>query len=287
MHFLLLSILCSTAILVIFRYVGKFGLNTFNTIIINYFVASILGIVLSYRELEVFFDSPGVWMFFAIIIGIAFVIIFYIMAITTQKLGVTVSSIASRMSVIIPVVFSILYENETIGLLKLAGIIFALLALFLMVFRENGQGFDRKLFFLPFILFLGVGIVDSTIKYSQVEFMGSINIIPFSTLLFTISAISALGFHIIKPKRRIKFNRKTILFGILLGMVNFGSLFFFVNALSYEGLDSSVIFGINHVGVVMLSLLVALLLFKERMNKLNWIGIFLAIVTITILSISG
>lgn len=287
MHYLLLSILCSTAILVIFRYIGKFGLNTFNTIILNYFVASILGIILSHRELSVFFENTGVWMVFAIIIGIAFVVIFYIMAITTQKMGVTVSSIASRMSVIIPVIFSIFYESESVGMLKVSGIIFALLALFLMVFRGNGQGFERKLFFLPFLLFLGVGIIDSTIKYSQVEFMETINIIPFSTLLFTIAAISALGFHIVKPKRKMKFNRTTILFGILLGMVNFGSLFFFVNALSYEGMDSSVIFGINHVGVVMLSLLVALLVFKEKVNKLNWIGIFLSIITIFILSISG
>jgi drug/metabolite transporter (DMT)-like permease len=287
MHYLLLSIICSTSILVIFRYVGKFGLNTFNTIIINYIVASILGIILSYRELSVFFENSGKWMLFAIMIGVAFVVIFYVMAITTQKLGITVSSIASRMSVIIPVVFSILYENETIGFLKLAGIIFAILALFLMVQRKNGQGFDKKLFFLPFLLFLGVGVVDSTIKYSQVEFLGTIGIIPFSTLLFSIAAFSAISFQLIRPGKKMILNQKTLLFGLLLGLVNFGSLFFFISALSHGELDSSVIFGINNLGIVMLSILAALLAFREKLTKLNWAGVFLSIIAILILSYSS
>jgi len=287
MHYLILSIICSTAILVIFRYVGKFGLNTFNTIIINYFVASILGMVLSFTELRVFFEKAGIWMVFAIIIGVAFVVVFYIMAMTTQKMGVTVSSIASRMSVIIPFVFSIIYENETIGLLKISGITFALFALYLMIFKESSQGIEKKVIILPILLFIGVGTVDSAIKYSQVEFMGTINIIPFSTLLFTISAISALTFHIIKPKRKLKVTSNTLLFGILLGAVNFGSLYFFVNALAYKGLDSSVIFGINNVGIVMLSILIGLIIFKESLNIRNWLGILLAVITIIILSIAG
>jgi drug/metabolite transporter (DMT)-like permease len=287
MHFLLLSILCSTAILVIFRYVGKFGLNTFNTIIINYFVASLLGVALSYSDIAIFFKNAGVWMIFALIIGVAFVVVFYIMAMTTQKLGVTVSSIASRMSVIIPFIFSIIYERETVGILKIFGIIFALLALFMMIYKENGQGFDRKLIFLPVLLFLGVGTVDSAIKYSQVEFIGTVKVIPFSTLLFSISAISALSFHIIKPGRKFRFTTKTMAFGSLLGAVNFGSLFFFVNALSHKGIDSSVIFGMNNVGIVMLSVLIGLMVFREKLNRINWMGILLSIMTIIILAISG
>lgn len=287
MHYLLLSIICSTSILVLFKQIGKLGLNTFHVIIINYFVVAALGIILSFSELDELVRDPGIWMIFAIIIGVAFVVIFYIMAITTQKFGLTVSSIASRMSVIIPVVFSILYENETVNLLKLSGIVFALVSIFLMVFRKKSQEIDRKLIFLPFILFLGVGTVDSTIKYSQVEFLITLDITTFSTLLFSISAISAISFQLIRPGKKMILNRKTLLFGFLLGLVNFGSLFYFISALSHGGLESSVIFGINNLGIVMLSILTALLAFREKLSKLNWIGVFLSIIAILILSYSS
>ena len=141
--------------------------------------------------------------------------------------------------------------------------------------------------FLPFILFLGVGTVDSTIKYSQVEFLITLDITTFSTLLFSISAISAISFQLIRPGKKMILNRKTLLFGFLLGLVNFGSLFYFISALSHGGLESSVIFGINNLGIVMLSILTALLAFREKLSKLNWIGVFLSIIAILILSYSS
>ncbi len=287
MHYLILSILCSTSILILFKLLDKRGLNTFSAIIINYVVAAILGFFLGYSEMHVLFETPGRWMVFALIIGVSFVIMFYIVALTTQKLGITVSSVSGRMSVIIPIVFSILYENELVGLLKVTGIVFALLALFLMVFRENNQPVDRRLLFLPFIMFFGMGTIDSLIKYSQAEFLETVHLTSFMTLLFGISAISASLFHLVRPKKSRTFNKKTVFFGLLLGLVNFGSLFFFVLALSQSGVDSSVIFGINNIGIVTLSILFALLVFREKLSKLNWIGVLLAFITIIILSISG
>jgi len=287
MLFLSLSILCSTSILILFKLLDKRGLNTFSAIIINYFVASVLGFFLGYSEMHVFFENPGRWMLFALIIGVSFVIMFYIIAITTQKLGITVSSVSGRMSVIIPIVFSILYENEVVGSLKVSGIVFALVALFLMVFRENNRPVDRRLLFLPFIMFFGMGTIDSLIKYSQAEFLESVHLTSFMTLLFGISAISAFLFHLIRPKRSRTFSKKTVLFGLVLGLVNFGSLYFFVLALSHSGVDSSIIFGINNLGIVTLSILVALLVFQEKLSKLNWVGVLLSLITIIILSISG
>ncbi len=287
MLYLVLSILCSTSILILFKLLDNKGLNTFSAIIINYFIAAVLGFLLGYSEMHVFFENPGRWMLFALIIGVSFVIMFYIIAITTQKLGITVSSVSGRMSVIIPIVFSILYENEMVGLMKVIGIVFALLALFLMVFRENNKPVERKLLFLPFIMFFGMGTIDSLIKYSQAEFLENVHLTSFMTLLFGISAISAFSSHLVRPKKNRTFNRKTVLLGIFLGLVNFGSLFFFVLALSHSGIDSSVIFGINNLGIVTLSILVALLVFREKLSKLNWIGVLLSFITIIILSISG
>jgi EamA domain-containing membrane protein RarD len=63
--------------------------------------------------------------------------------------------------------------------------------------------------------------------------------------------------------------------------VNFGSIFFLVRALNYssaagKGMDSSVIFGANNISIVALSVLVGLLIFKEKLKFVNWIGVVLS-----------
>ncbi|MCD4709565.1 MAG: hypothetical protein K8R52_01860, partial [Bacteroidales bacterium] len=69
--------------------------------------------------------------------------------------------------------------------------------------------------------------------------------------------------------------------GLLLGAVNFGSIFFLVRALNYnpaagKSMDSSMIFGANNISIMALSVLVGLLVFKEKLIFVNWIGIVLS-----------
>ena len=73
--------------------------------------------------------------------------------------------------------------------------------------------------------------------------------------------------------------------GILLGGVNFGSIFFLVRALNYISssgrvIDSSVIFGVNNTGIVALSVLVGFWIFKGRLQPINWMGIALSAVAL-------
>ena len=69
--------------------------------------------------------------------------------------------------------------------------------------------------------------------------------------------------------------------GLLLGSVNFGSIYFLVRALHYtspagKNMDSSVIFGANNISIVALSVLIGLLVFRERLKLVNWIGVMLS-----------
>jgi uncharacterized membrane protein len=69
--------------------------------------------------------------------------------------------------------------------------------------------------------------------------------------------------------------------GFLLGSVNFGSIYFLVRALHYTSrtgwqMDSSVIFGANNISIVALSVLLGLLVFREKLRPVNWVGICLS-----------
>jgi len=276
--------LSSTAVVVIFKFIEKNRVNTFNAIIINYIAALCLGFGLN--RTGAFSDiSFETWLGPAIVIGILFVVMFYVIGLTAQKVGVTVSSVAGKMSVVIPIIFSILYYTEPLGTLKVAGLALALLAVVFTSIRHKSVKIPPKYMLLPFILFFGSGIVDSMVKYTQEAFIDDSNIFLFSAVLFSCSAFSGLvarGFTRKPFKSLLK--GKTLLFGTLLGISNWGTLFFFVNALNHSPFDSSVVFALNNVGIVALTAISAIIIFREKITRLNWIGIVFSFIAIYILA---
>ena len=71
------------------------------------------------------------WFYVALALGFLFIAIFNVMALTAQKNGLSVASVASKMSVIIPVLFGIIIYKESVGFYKILGIILALVAVVL------------------------------------------------------------------------------------------------------------------------------------------------------------
>jgi len=110
MIFLLLSILSSTSLFVIFKYVDRYGIRNFDVIIINYIVASILGFSISQYDPSIFPLWGNPWFPYAMTIGILFVIGFVLIGKSSQKVGIAITTVASKMSVIIPITFSLLYD---------------------------------------------------------------------------------------------------------------------------------------------------------------------------------
>ena len=74
------------------------------------------------------------WFYSTIALGIFFIVMFNIMAITTQKLGISISSMASKMSLIIPVIGAVIFQNASIGVYKILGIIIAIIFLCIRIY---------------------------------------------------------------------------------------------------------------------------------------------------------
>jgi len=284
MFYLLLCIVSSSLLMVVFKIAGNRKLDNYLIIVINYLVASFFGFIIG--------GFPGqnvlkeAWLPFAAIIGVLFILIFLVMALSTQRSGISVTTIASKMSVILPILFSIIYFNETINSLKVFGILLALLAVFLTVSRKDRSGKGiRSNSVLPLTLFLGTGVIDSLIKYTQESYLESTDTVVFTSTLFLIAAISGIVYLPFRIKTHgITPGKEAITAGIILGIINFGSLFGIVSALESQVFDSSIIFGINNIGVVLLSVIIALITFSEKLSLLNKIGILLSIVSIIVLS---
>lgn len=294
MIFLLLSILSSALIYVVFKFVGRLKIFTFSAIIVNYLAACLAGFFLSSSNpFSISILSQG-WLLVAAFIGVMFIIMFYIIGKSTQQAGMAVTTVANKMSVVFPIAFSIWYDHsDKLTTLKSLGIILALIAVFLTVYRKSGVRVDMKRIFLPASLFLGMGLVDSFVKYSQTVYVTDEVAPVFSTIIFAVASIIGimlLPFNRLAAKDLLK--GKTWLLGTLLGIANFGSIYFLLLALNHIDISTgkqamgSVIFGINNIGVVTLSVVVGFLFFSERPTRLNWVGITLSLFSILILSYS-
>ncbi len=291
MIYLILSIFSSTLIYIIFKYIDKFKISTFDIIIINYITASVLGILLSdlnQINISVFNND---WIYYSIIIGVLYIIMFAIIARSSQVVGIAVTTVSNKMSVIIPILVSILIDPlDVLTNLKVVGIFLALIAVFLTIYRERKIDFHPRDIYLPIILFLGMGLVDSLVKFAQHYYVDDSNLAIFTVVLFVMAAITGL---ITKIFRRSSFGDlirpKTVLWGMALGICNYGSLYFLIRALNHKTnalntFDGSIVFGVNNLGVIALSVLFGLIVFKEKLLKINWIGIIISFIAIYILS---
>ncbi len=287
MIYLLLSILASTIIFINFKLFERFNINILQAIVVNYFVAFITGMIAYDGQVQISQIPSLDWFYFTLILGALFIIVFNLMAITTQQSGLSVVSIATKMSVVIPVLFGLCYYKESLNGIKLTGIIIALIAVYLASNKSNeGIRIERKLFFLPISVFIGSGVIDTSIKYLEDTYVDHNDVPLFSAIIFLAAALVGLiliGFQVVK--RNFKFDFKNIIAGVCLGIPNYFSIYFLVKTLRSDILESSGIFAINNVAIVTLSTFTGILLFKEKLIRDNWIGIFLAILSIILISL--
>ena len=286
MIFLLLSILFSTGLFVIFKYFGIYKIDVLKAIFVNYIVAFSMGFFFAERQIPISEIYLEPWFSGALFLGALFVSIFFVMAMTAQKNGVSVTSIAGKMSVVVPVVFGIILYNESVTFLKIVGIIMALIAVYLSSVKEE-KSEKKGTLLLPILLFIGSGTIDTLLKYIQENYVSDEDVSIFSGSLFGIAGAFAFLILVIKTlKKRESFGYKNIIAGIILGVPNYYSIIFLIKALQNENFESSTLFTINNVAIVVVSTLVGLFFFKEKFSVKNKIGVAMAVLAILLVTIA-
>tara|TARA_B100000795_G_scaffold168785_1_gene127196 strand:+ start:32583 stop:33458 length:876 start_codon:yes stop_codon:yes gene_type:complete len=289
MIYLVLSIFASTLIFVIFKLFAKYNINTLQAIVVNYLIACICGLIGYQNSIELSLIPQYDWFYYTLGLGALFIIVFNLMATTTQQSGLSVVSVATKMAVVIPIGFGLWYYQEPLGMLKGVGIVFALLAVYLASLKtKSGEPLKSKSLLFPILVFLGSGLIDTSLNFLQNDFIEDKNLIPlFSATIFAAAGIIGLCVIATQKIRGVfKFEIKNIVAGIALGVPNYFSIYFLVKSLRSDLFDSSGIFTINNVAIVILSTMVGILFFREKLSLKNWIGIILAIISIGLVTIA-
>lgn len=281
MTYLILSVAASVLIVVIFKLLQKFEVNTFQTIVVNYLVAFGFGISANTSAIGVADVFEVKWFYGSVIVGAMFIGLFNLMAWTAQKNGLSVVSVASKMSVIIPIVFGIFLYQESVGYQKIIGIILALLSVYMVSVKSKTSINFKKNLLLPLLLFFGSGISDTYINYLQNTAISEDNIPLFLACVFGFAgSIGLIILAIKKFRNEIQLDAKSIVGGLILGLTNYASLYYVIKSLQLPNMESSTFFTLNNVAIVMASTLTGLWVFKEHLTKKNWIGIGMALIAI-------
>jgi drug/metabolite transporter (DMT)-like permease len=228
------------------------------------------------------------WFLPALFLGSLFISIFYITALTVKVSGVAITSIAGKLSLIIPTIAAYLLYNDSFTVNKIAGVVIAMLAIVLTVYKKEKDGIktNAAFYIFPVLILIGNGLIDSLTNHFQRNYVDPADFNFFLVFVFGTAAFMGwvtLAYRAILHGETLK--AKSIRFGILLGVPNYGSMYFLIQALDKGGLESSVFFPVNNMCIVLVSCICAWAVFKENISAINLAGIFLSIVAIFLIII--
>ena len=289
---LLMAWLCGAAIFTCFRWLETLRADTLLVIVINYFVAAGLGWALA-GGWETFASAwPATWVITAMLAGAAFLYLFHLMATAARTLGVTVTSVSAKLSMVLPVlVFLVFDPSDEWSWNKGLALATTLPAIVLSSWQSNQSGLSIRELRIPLIIFLGGGAIDLMFGwFSGPEHMTEARYrYLFTTLPFTVAG--AIGPMMLVLRRKTPHKSKatpslltTSSIGIGLGIINLGSLYFLLEAYAQLPLDRSAIAPVVNLGIVVLSAAFAVAFFREPLNKANLWGLFLACTAIALLA---
>ncbi|HKH63687.1 MAG TPA: EamA family transporter [Flavitalea sp.] len=289
MLYLIGSIVFSSWLTLSFKVVEKFGINNLQVIVFNYFTCVVTGWIVN-GSFPINRSTPGEkWFPWALVMGTVFVLLFNLVAATAQKIGVAVASVAYKLSLVIPFIFSVYLYNEENTLFKTIGIIMALVAVVLTCYKPSassgGGSSGFLIWFLPIILFIGSGLLDTMIKYVEHVFLnGSNNDYYLITAFLVAASVGGIALAILVAQKKQKLSWKAIVGGIAIGVPNYFSIWCLMRVLKMYSANSSAIIPINNMGIVLFSAVVAFIFFREKLSLLNWAGIVLSLGAIALIA---
>lgn len=282
MLYLILSILSSISVGVFLKVLKKGNIDIFQIIILNYISTVLLSYFIFKPNIESVSDFP-----FLLVLGLGILLplIFVMQYLSIRYTGIIKTDIAQRMSLFIPILASIFIFKENISNLKYLALLIGFLSIGLILKKEDNNEVKNKYSFLYLILvFFGFGIID--ICFKQVALYSTT---PYTTTLFYIFGVSLVlsflfySIYVIYKKQKLNISRQTIIYGALIGILNFMNIYFYLNAHKAFSSNPTVVFAGMNYGVIFLGTLIGYFYFKEKLSKINIVGLSLAVLSIGLL----
>lgn len=280
--YLLLSVACSLLLVHLLKRGESRQQRMLHTFTVNYLIAAIFAFVMDGVPTSVFNSnilSNPVFLF-AAVTGIVFItnFLFYSKSIHLNGMGVSVT--AMRLSLLVPVFISVSFYQEALTLLKVLGLLLVLAALGLMIPKRETILFKKMdAAWLLVIIFLLTGLADASLKIYEEDFSVELTELQFMGMVFAFACLAGLMMSVAREGPVVR--RDELLTGVMIGIPNLYSAVFLIYAL--KGIDGSVAYPVVNILNVIGGTLLGLWLWNDKVTRLQWWGIGVALLAILLL----
>ena len=291
MSYLVGSVVLNVLVFFFFKLMGLYQVNTFQAIVVNYVVCICTGLAfLGTIDPLMAIPMGESWFWMAGGLGGLFIGTFYLMAQTTQRAGVTVATVANKMSMVFSVFMGFILYEELRGLANggyLMGLLAAVVSVFLISWKSEEASTRHHVwtFVLPFAVFLLGGILETLLGYGQKMLVPQGMEDVFTLYIFCSAAVVGISIASVRTIVGEPWQAKSIYMGAALGVPNFFSIYLLLMAIdAFEG-NVAVIFPLANVGTILVSAVVSIFFFREKLSAVNWAGLGAALVAIALILI--
>jgi len=283
MIYLIISICCSVTVAVLLKFAKRYKINIPQAVTWNYLFA--IGLSWFFFKPALSNLTNNIFDAVYLSLGILLPVIFWFLARSVRHIGIAKTDIAQRLSLIIPLLASYFLFGEQFSILKITGLIIGFVAIFFTLYRKSGSGRQAAVWIYPIIVFAGFGLIDTLFKK-----VAQVKDIPYTSsliIIFAIAFLISLAFilyqYLVNKRKPELIN---FICGCILGFFNFFNILFYLKAHAAMADNPSVVFAAMNMGVIILGSMIGILVFKEKLNKMNYYGLSLALAAIICITIS-
>ncbi len=209
-------------------------------------------------------------------------IVFQFLAIKTGPLALTALIIS--FSLLIPIVYGLIFLDETLSLYGIIGIVFLVVSLVLINDFKKGQAKISKKYLLYLILaFTGNGLCTTFQKMQQIVFDGQFG---GFFMFVAMSFVALFNFVMLlknKPPKELNIYKTGTLLAGITGVCN-GFCNFIIVVLATK-LPSVIVYPTLCTGNMFIVFMFALLIFKEKFKPYQYVGYVLGVLATVLLNI--
>jgi len=307
MIYLLIAIIFGSLFSVTFKVCQNKNIDSGEVILFNYITGTMFSLVpilskvfftegVGIADYSVPFNSVAL----ALVEGFLFYFGFWILARSTWRSGVALSTAAARSSLVLPVIFSWLFLSQ--GKPNWLSVCLVILAMILIVGPNDFQKHDPSLYrsssdhvrkvkaiIALIAVFITYGVSDFFLKVVQHtassgavdEIVASNRVAMLMVFIFFSATLSSLVYCIASGTlKKYRITWGTVIGGVFLGLVNIVCTSCFVKALTY--ISTNLFYPLYNIGVVVICTVVGVFFFKEKIKGLQYAGLALAVVAIAV-----
>lgn len=302
MFYLIIAIVCGSLFSVLFKLFQQNGVNVQQTIFFNYAT----GVLVAWSPIAfdlvrnggtnvVEYQLPTTTLLVSLFQGILFMVGFIAMNSSTFRCGVALTTATARFSLILPVILSWLFLSQPAPSWLPASMVLIALLMIILPNEQQKHGDmsahpgphtrrKREAVWSLIGVFIIYGISDFSLKVAQHYVTLSANadadlashrLSSLTGTIFIMASLVSLVTCFIKGSfREQRIGWRTITGGLLLGTANLCCTACMLKAL--ESMTTGLFYPVYNIGIVIVSTVIGLLFFKERIKPIQALGLLIA-----------